>query len=118
VDQSSRDGSSEVADRRAGTGGGGSAESETSESKIAVVAALLGNAALTILTGSIRTMHVGPHEIIAMLNVRFRNDLTATDIVEAIARLHLWIETALAQDVRPRFVAIEPTGLRRSRRAA
>jgi hypothetical protein len=51
-------------------------------------------------------------------NVRFRDDLTATDIVEAIARLHSRIETALAQDVRPRFVAIEPTGLRRSRRAA
>jgi divalent metal cation (Fe/Co/Zn/Cd) transporter len=66
----------------------------------------------------IRTMHVGPHEIIAMLNVRFRDDLTATDIVEAIARLHSRIETALAQDVRPRFVAIEPTDLRRSRRAA
>jgi cation diffusion facilitator family transporter len=51
VDQSSGDGSSGVVDRRAGTGGGGSAESETSESKTAVVAALLGNVALTILKG-------------------------------------------------------------------
>src|SRR4029450_1136046 len=53
----------------------------------------------------IRTMHVGPHEIIAMLTGRFREDLSATDVVEAIGRLHSRIETALAQDVRPRFVA-------------
>jgi cation diffusion facilitator family transporter len=67
----------------------------------------------------IRTMHVGPHEIIAMLTVRFRDDLTATALVNAIGRLHSRIETALAQDVRPRFVAIEPAGLnpRRSPRA-
>ena len=58
----------------------------------------------------IRTMHVGPREIIAMLAVRFRDDLTAGDIVEVIGRLHSRIETALARDVTPRFVAIEPTG--------
>jgi hypothetical protein len=127
-------------------------EAEASESKIAVVAALIGNGALTLLKGlsaaatvlalenhslligeraqkkvervipeavthddavsidRIRTMHVGPREIIAMLAVRFRDDLTAGDIVEAIGRLHSRIETALARDVRPRFVAIEPTG--------
>jgi len=61
----------------------------------------------------IRTMHVGPREIIATLAVRFRDDLTAGDIVEATGRLHSRIETALARDVRPRFVAIEPTGLSR-----
>jgi divalent metal cation (Fe/Co/Zn/Cd) transporter len=66
----------------------------------------------------IRTMHVGPHEIIAMLSVRFREGLTAADVVEAIGRLHSRIETALARDVRPRFVAIEPVGLSRPRRAA
>jgi len=66
----------------------------------------------------IRTMHVGPHEIIVMLAVQLRDDLTATDVVESIRRLHARIEAALHDDVRARFVAIEPIGLSRPRRAA
>ena len=70
----------------------------------------LARDAAVVSIDRIRTMHVGPHEIIAMLAVRLRDDLTATDVVGAIARLHALIETALARDVRPRFVAIEPVG--------
>lgn len=66
----------------------------------------------------IRTMHVGPHQIIVMLRVRLRDDLTAIGVVEGIGRLHGRIDTALHRDVRPRFVAIEPIGLGRPRRAA
>jgi hypothetical protein len=39
-------------------------------------------------------------------------------VVESIRRLHARIETALHHDVRARFVAIEPIGLSRPRRAA
>ena len=78
----------------------------------------LARDAAVVSIDRIRTMHVGPHEIIAMLTVRLRDDLTATDVVGAIARLHALIEAALARDVRPGFVAIEPVGLGRPRQAA
>lgn len=80
-------------------------ESDT-QPKISPWAFTIASAAVSI--ERIRTMHVGPHEIIAMLSVRFSEGLTAADVVEAIGRLHSRIETALARDVRPRFVAIEP----------
>jgi divalent metal cation (Fe/Co/Zn/Cd) transporter len=67
---------------------------------------------------SLRTMHVGPHRIIAMIGVRLREDLGPDEVVESLRRLHTRIESVFHRDVRPRFVAIEPVGLGRERRIA
>jgi cation diffusion facilitator family transporter len=66
----------------------------------------------------IRTMHVGPQQIIVMIAVRLRDDVTAATVVQAIRRLHAAIDVALHDDVRARFVAIEPVALSQPRRAA
>jgi len=45
----------------------------------------LARDAAVVSIDRIRTMHVAPHEIIAMLTVRLRDDLTASDMVGASA---------------------------------
>jgi hypothetical protein len=51
-----------------------------SESKTAVVAALIGNASLALL-------HLGPNAVLVFARVWFRPELTARQIEEAVLRL-------------------------------
>ncbi|HEX2439623.1 MAG TPA: cation diffusion facilitator family transporter [Methylomirabilota bacterium] len=79
--------------------------------------AVLGDPTVVALE-RLRTMHIGPAEIIALLRVRLRDELTGPEVTDTLQRLHGRIDRALAHDVRARFVVIEPTTPRVASRAA
>jgi cation diffusion facilitator family transporter len=79
--------------------------------------AVLGDPTVVALE-RLRTMHIGPAEIIALLRVRLRDELTGPEVTNTLQRLHGRIDRALAHDVRARFVVIEPTTPRVASRAA
>jgi cation diffusion facilitator family transporter len=56
----------------------------------------------------LRTMHVGPHEIIATLRVQLRDDLASSELPGTIGRLHGRVERSLGRRVRAPFIVIEP----------
>jgi cation diffusion facilitator family transporter len=71
-----------------------------------------------VAVGRLRTMHVGPHEVIVMLRVQLRQDLTTSGVTAVIGRLHDRVERALSRDFSARFVIIEPVEARAARRVA
>jgi cation diffusion facilitator family transporter len=79
--------------------------------------AVLGDPVVVALE-RLRTMHIGPAEIIALLRVRLRDDITGREVIDAIQRLHGRVDRARAEDVRARFVVIEPTAARAASRAS
>jgi len=50
-------------------------------------------------------MHFGPNEILVALSLDFRNDLSARDVEDAVARLEHWIRAAYPQAGRIYVVA-------------
>ena len=63
----------------------------------------------------LKTMHLGPHEIIATLGVVLRDDGAARDVATTVARLHRVVERAPGHDVSAPFVVIEPVAARAPR---
>jgi cation diffusion facilitator family transporter len=57
----------------------------------------------------LRTMHMGPREILVALGVHFRPHLTTSQIEAAIARLQVVIRRALEGATSPALILIEPT---------
>src|SRR5712692_5203927 len=69
---------------------------------------------------ALRTMALGPHELLVVLEVVFERDLDTADLEAAIRRLETAIIEALDGDTRRALVVSEPAAPRRrqSRRAA
>ncbi|MGH7367793.1 MAG: cation diffusion facilitator family transporter [Candidatus Rokuibacteriota bacterium] len=56
----------------------------------------------------LRTMHIGPHDILVALGIQFRPDLTTLRIQAAITRLQQAIRKALGESTNPGLIIIEP----------
>jgi cation diffusion facilitator family transporter len=67
---------------------------------------------------TLRTMHLGPHQLLVMLTVVLRDPATAVAVAETIRRLHIRVEGAVGRDVGACYVVIEPAAAVPSRRAA
>jgi cation diffusion facilitator family transporter len=67
---------------------------------------------------SLRTMHVGPRQVLAMLEVELRDELAPSRLSETLGRLHGRVEGTLANDVAACYVVIEPTVVGARRRVA
>jgi cation diffusion facilitator family transporter len=57
---------------------------------------------------SLRTMHVGPHDILIALALDFRDELSTSEVESAIARLHGRIEEAVGGLTDSQMIVIEP----------
>src|SRR5215831_10736536 len=57
----------------------------------------------------LRTMHMGPREILVALGVHFRPHLTTSQIEVAVARLQATIRKALGGATNADLILIEPT---------
>jgi len=55
-------------------------------------------------------MHFGPHEVMLTLQVKFRDELSAVDIREAISRIQLRVKKE-HPDITRMFFASESVGL-------
>jgi cation diffusion facilitator family transporter len=64
---------------------------------------------------ALRTMHVGPREVLVVLHVQLRDDC---GVAEGVARVRRRVESALEPEVDRSFIAIEPVPADRARRAA
>jgi hypothetical protein len=67
---------------------------------------------------SLHTMHLGPDEIIAVLQIDVCPDLSGPGLEAAIERLHRRVQNALGPDLTARLIAIEPARRRQPARAA
>jgi hypothetical protein len=55
----------------------------------------------------LRTMHLGPEALLVVLQVDFRDDLSAADVEAATERLRATVAEAAGQAGKRRFVVIE-----------
>jgi cation diffusion facilitator family transporter len=56
----------------------------------------------------LRTMHIGPHDILVVLGLEFQPALTTPHVQEAIVRLQGAIKGAVGESTHPRLIVIEP----------
>jgi cation diffusion facilitator family transporter len=61
---------------------------------------------------ALHTMHVGPHDLLIVVTVDFRDELSAATIEAAVARLHERIAQGLHGVTNTRLVVIEPASWR------
>jgi cation diffusion facilitator family transporter len=57
----------------------------------------------------LRTMHIGPHQIVVALGVHFKTDLSVTEVERAIRRMEDRITDLLGDRTRPTLITVEPT---------
>jgi cation diffusion facilitator family transporter len=57
---------------------------------------------------SLRTIHVGPEDILIVLGVDFHDELTVPQLEAAVARLHQRVTDAVNGFTSPRLIVIEP----------
>ena len=61
------------------------------------------------MSSDLRTMHMGPREILVALGERFRPHLTTSQIEVSVARLQATIRKALDGATKADLILIEPT---------
>ena len=71
-----------------------------------IIAAASADPAVARVLG-LRTMHLGPEALLVVLQVDFRDDLSAADVEAATARLRAKVAEAAGQAGKRRFVVIE-----------
>jgi divalent metal cation (Fe/Co/Zn/Cd) transporter len=71
-----------------------------------IMAAASADPAVARVLG-LRTMHLGPEALLVVLQVDFRDDLSAPDVEAATARLRATVAEAAGQAGKRRFVVIE-----------
>jgi len=57
----------------------------------------------------LRTMHIGPHQIVVALGVHFKPGLTVTEVEKAIRRIEDAITGLLPERTSPTLITVEPT---------
>jgi cation diffusion facilitator family transporter len=57
---------------------------------------------------ALRTMHLGPRELLVVLDVDFRDDLTASEIEDAVARLRHHVGEELKDVTDPHLIVVQP----------
>jgi cation diffusion facilitator family transporter len=56
----------------------------------------------------LRTMHIGPHDILVVLGLQFRATLTGPQVQAAIGRLQQAVKAAVGESTHARLIVIEP----------
>jgi divalent metal cation (Fe/Co/Zn/Cd) transporter len=67
---------------------------------------------------ALRTMHLGPRELLIVLGVDFRDDLGAPEIEDAVARLRQHVGEELEDVTNPHLIIVEPARVLPGRLAA
>jgi cation diffusion facilitator family transporter len=78
------------------------------ESVEATIRRLLSGDDDVVKVVDLRTMHIGPHDILVALGIQFRQDLTTLGIQDAITRLQHAIRKALGESTNAGLIIIEP----------
>jgi cation diffusion facilitator family transporter len=82
-------------------------ESAASEVEAAIAAAVRADPAVRQLV-SLHTMHLGPQAVLVVVRVRFRADITISEVEAAVARLEERIAPLAGPETTRRMIAIEP----------
>ncbi len=75
------------------------------------------DAAVSRVVG-LRTMHLGPTSLLVVLEIDFRDELSAAEVEAASARLRRTVAAAVGETGDPRLVVIDPRTARSSARTA
>ena len=97
------------------------------ESRTAVIAALMTQASIRDLVVAdpavddlmaLHTMHIGPHAVLVVAQVKFRGELPVADVEAAVSRLERGIMPLAGAETTGCMIVIEPTPSRRDVAAA